>query len=128
MSALRWQQDHLLTNTKFYSIPKEVPGRVSLEDFIRFKWDSSLYPHTYDVVVESLDLSGPTNFRKIGKLSSTLELPHVKFASHAKIGVLPQDPRLPSFWSELVRGATYIIPNTNGQNGEFAMELHGVIV
>ena len=119
------QLDVLWSNPQWFTLPRHLPGRLRADDFVFFKWCGSLDPSKYTVVVESLDTAGPP-FRSIGRLSSKVELPHVMFDWHARIGVLPSDSSLPSFEAELIRGSTYMIPNTRGRNGVFQMERHGV--
>lgn len=110
----------------FYTLPKHLPGRMNTDDFVFFDFScSGIDCCDYTVVVESLDVSGPT-YRSIGKLQKAIELPHVKFGWSPKIGVIPNSEHLPAFEAEMVRGNTYAIPNTYGRNGRFQMVRHGV--
>lgn len=122
------QLDIIATGPDWFTIPREVPGRLTAVDFIFFRWDSaSLNPDDYTVVVEVLDTAGPP-YRGISKLMKSVELPHVHYDWHARLGVIPHSASLPAFEAELNRGSTYIIPDTKGKNGRFQMELHGMRV
>jgi hypothetical protein len=101
-------------------------GRLSGRDFITFNIPRHLPMHRYDVILESNDTAGP-QWRTIGKLRHKMGVPQVRFAEHARIAVVPDDPRLPRFTSELARGSEYIIPDTRGRNGTFEMTFTGVI-
>ena len=109
----------------FYILPKFLPGRLSALSFMHFKWPASLDPSRYTVVVQTLDTSGDSSYRGASKLHEDVEIPFVKYDWHAPIGVLPDTDALPSFVSTLRRGATYIIPDTKGQNGVFEMQRLG---
>lgn len=119
------QLDILLSQPEFYIIPKHLPGRLMTTDFMFFRWSCDFDVRRYCVVVESSDVSGDSVFRNIGPLQKTIELPHVRFGAYSRIGVIPDSEQLPSFEAELIRGSTYIIPDTHGKNGRFQMERHG---
>ena len=119
------QLDIIATHPDWFTLPRHLPGRLSAVDFVFFRWPEELDPSRYTVVVEVLDTAGPT-YRSIGKLCKAVELPHVQYDWHARIGVLPDTESLPSFEATMIRGSTYIIPRTRGQNGIFQMERHGV--
>jgi len=117
--------DILATNPDWFTIPRYVPGRLSAIDFVFFNW-----PHTFDfsrykVVVETLDVAGVT-YPGIGPLKQSVELPHIQYPWGGRLGVIPDDPSLPAFEAAMIRGSTYVIPNTNGKNGIFQMMRHGV--
>ena len=118
------QLDILATRSDWFILPRELPMRLNGEDFINFIWFDGIDPKRYTVVVESLDTAGPT-FRGISLLNARVELPLVQYGWDAKIGVLPDSDRLPSFQAKLVRGSTYLIPKTYGKNGVFEMSRFG---
>lgn len=124
MSADR-QFDILWTGPDWYTIPPDAPGRLNGDDFVYFRWDCNLNPCDYTIVIESLDTAGP-QFRSISILSKSVQLPLVQLGAHLRIGVIPSTLNLPSFEAELIRGSTYVIPNTKGKNGVFQMERHGM--
>lgn len=109
----------------FYILPKFLPGRLSALSFMHFKWPATLDPSRYEVVIQTLDNSSESSYRGVSKLNDDVEIPFVKLDWHAPIGVLPDSPLLPAFTSTLRRGATYIIPDTKGQNGVFEMQRLG---
>ncbi len=119
------QLDVLATRADWFDLPRHLPMRLNAEDFVFFKWPRNLDPSRYTVVVEVLDNAGPP-YRGISKLNESVELPHVQYGWHPRIGVVPDDSKLPAFEAELIRASTYIIPDTNGENGRFQMERHGV--
>ena len=118
------QLDMWLVNSQYFDIPKQAAGRLTGWDIAMFIWDEEIDPTRYTVVVEALDTAGPT-FRSIGKLAATLELPFVKFSPYGQIGVIPDTSDLPAFKGLLVRGATYYVPGTKGQNGIFRLREYG---
>jgi hypothetical protein len=109
----------------FYILPKFLPGRLGALSFIHFHWPASLDPSRYTVVVQTLDTSTDSSYRGVSKLTSDVELPFVQYDLHTPIGVIPDTPLLPAFSSNLRRGATYLIPDTQGQNGTFQMQRLG---
>lgn len=109
----------------FYILPKFLPGRLGALDFIHFHWPASLDPTRYTVVVQTLDNSSDSNYRSISKLNADVQLPFVQYDLHTPIGVIPDTHLLPAFSSDLRRGASYIIPDTKGQNGTFQMQRLG---
>lgn len=118
------QLDILATHPDWFTLPRYLPGRLNAEDFVFFTWPSHLDPTKYTVVVEVLDVAGPT-YRGIGKLKNNVELPHVQYDWHARIGVIPDSHDLPSFEAELNRGSTYMIPNVH-KPGRYQMVAHGM--
>ena len=118
------QLDILATRADWFTLPRNLPGRLNGDDFVHFQW-SGLNPANYQVIVEVLDNSGAT-YRSISPLKKSVELPHVQYGWHPRLGVVPNSPHLPTFEAELFRGSTYIIPNTGGKNGRFQMEQHGM--
>lgn len=118
------QLDIIATTPDTFTVPRFVPGRLTAQDFINFRWPSSMNPSRYTVVVEVLDTAGAP-YRGISKLMKSVELPHVKYGWHMRLGLVPDSDSLPVFEAELGRGSTYIIPETYGQNGRFQMERHG---
>jgi hypothetical protein len=109
------QLDQPFSNGKFYSLPKHLPGRVNVDDFVFFHYPASMNPDDFSVVVDTLDTSGPTHLRKIGPLRPNVELPFVHYDAYASIYVIPNnDPRKHTYYSRLSRGSTYYIPEING--------------
>lgn len=123
MSADR-QLDILATHPGWFTIPKQMPGRLTAIDFVYFIWPKNLDSSRYSVLVEVLDTAGPT-YRKISPLRESVELPHVQYDWHARLGVVPDTPYLPAFEAELSRGSTYRIPEVR-HNGRFQMEQLGM--
>lgn len=119
------QLDILATRADWFTLPRHLPMRLNGEDFVFFNWPSDLDFTRYTVAVEVLDTSGPP-YRGIGKLQKSVELPHVQYGWHPRIGVLPDDESLPAFEAEMIRGSTYEIPSTNGQNGRIQMSRFGM--
>lgn len=118
------QFDIQATPADWFSLPRYLPGRLNGQDFVNFIWFGNINPSRYTIVVESLDNAGP-RYRGISKLEKRVELPLVHFGWDAKIGVIPDDDSLPSFESKLVRGSTYVIPDTKFQNGVFELSRFG---
>ena len=111
----------------WFILPRNLPGRLNGDDFVYFIWDQNkeFNPNNYTVVVEVLDTSGAP-YRSISMVKRSVELPHVQYGWHPRIGVIPNHESLPIFEAELIRGSTYIIPSTGGQNGRYQMERHGM--
>nr|QBK86867.1 MAG: uncharacterized protein LCMAC103_02050 [Marseillevirus LCMAC103] len=118
------QLDHTLLNPEVFTLPKSTKGRFTEWDQVHFHWPASVDPRMYTVVAEALD--SEDRFRSIGTLATVLELPYVHFGPYATLSVLPQDARHPAFYAFLVRGGTYILPDTHGQTGQFEMAQHGI--
>jgi hypothetical protein len=109
------QLDTPLSNGKFFSLPKHLPGRVNVDDFVFFHYPSTINPNDYMVAVETLDTSGPTHIRTIGPLRSNVDLPHVHFDAYGSIYVIPaNDPTKHTYYARLSRGSTYTIPEIQG--------------
>lgn len=126
------QLDTPLSNGKFFSLVKHLPGRVNVDDFIFFKYPSCVNPADYMVAVDTLDTSDPSApIRTIGPLREGVELPHVHYDAYAAVYVLPREnPKLPTFYSRLNRGSTYIIPNVRSYHqsgGKYEMHRHGML-
>ena len=119
------QLDILATRPDWFTLPRHLPMRLNGEDFVYFRWPEQIDPTRYTVAVEVLDNAGPP-YRGIGPLKKSVELPHVKYAWHGRIGVIPDSESLPAFEAEMIRGSTYIIPNPKGYNGWIQMERHGM--
>lgn len=104
------QLDIPFSNANFFVIPKHMPGRVRVDDYIFFSYPPNMNPDDYMVVVQSLDTSNPSILRTIGPLRVNVELPHVMFDAYSSIFVMPKaDPKKPTFYSRLNRGSTYHI-------------------
>jgi len=120
------QLDILATGPDWFTLPRHLPMRLGGEDFVFFHWPHDLNPDRYTVVVEVLDTAGAP-FRGIGKLNQNVELPHVQYGWHSRIGVIPDDDSLPKFEAELIRGSTYEIPYTpKGSNRRYEMRRSGM--
>ena len=127
------QLDLPFSNGKFYSLPKHLPGRVNVDDFVFFDYPSCINPHDYMIAVETLDTSNPGSpLRTIGPLRGEAELPHVHFDAYASIYILPKDdPGKPTFYARLNRGSTYTIPDVSRVHqpgGKYEMRRHGMLV
>lgn len=120
------QLDILWTHPDWYTLPKNLPGRLMADDFVFFIWPESMDHRRYKVVVETLDISGDSSYRHIGPLLKEIELPHVMYDPHARIGVLPDTEALPAFEAELVRGSTYVLPAHQRGAEWVQMERHGI--
>jgi len=118
--------DILATRADWFTLPRYVPGRLSAIDFVFFNWPSTFDISKYTVVVETLDTAGVT-YPGIGALKQSVELPHIQYSWGGRIGVIPDSDKLPVFEAELIRGSTYVIPDTQGRNGIFQMMRHGVL-
>ncbi len=109
------QLDTPFSNGKFYGLPKHLPGRVNVDDFVFFSFPASVTPDDYYVVIETLDTSGPTHLRRIGPLRENVELPHVHYSAYASIFVIPKtDPTKHTYYARLSRGSSYRIPEIKG--------------
>jgi len=121
------QLDILATRPDWFTIPRNVPGRLNAEDFVFFDYDGAdIDISRYTVVVETLDVSSGSPFRSVSKLKETVEVPHVQLGQYAAILVIPDSMSLPAFGSTLIRGSTYKIPKTGGAPHWFQMIRHGV--
>ena len=118
------QLDILATRADWFTLPRYLPGRLTGEDFVFFNWPTGFPIDRYTIAVEVLDTAGPT-YRSIGKLQKSVELPHVQYGWHGRIGVLPDTLDLPMFEAENIRGSTYVIPDIRVP-GEFQMTRHGM--
>lgn len=126
------QLDVPLAGAKFGVLPKYLPARVNVDDFVFFSWPSNMNPNDYVVAVDTIDTSDPrSSVRTIGPLQSNVELPFVIFGAYAKIYVFPKnDMRKPTFYSRLNRGSTYHIQDVSGshQPGQkHQMTRHGML-
>lgn len=119
------QLDIPAANSGWFILPRELPMRLNGEDFVEFIWFGNINPENYTVVIEVLDTAGPP-FRGISLLKKRVEIPFVQYAWDAKIGVLPNDDRLPSFEGRFIRGSTYMIPDVGRSNGVFQMKRFGI--
>ncbi len=120
------QLDIMLDQENHAILDRSLPGVLTGIDFIHFRWGPEIDPSKYTVIVESLDTAGPT-FRSISKLNESVELPHVMFAWHPRLGVIPNSKNLPAFEGEMYRGSTYLLRSTHGKNGRFQLEHHGTM-
>ncbi len=118
------QFDILATRAHWFTIPRQMPGRLDGACFVHFIIPPHMDVNRYSVVVETLDTAGPT-YRKISPLKQSVELPHIQYGWTARIGVIPDSNILPSFEANMYRGSTYVIPYTH-KNGVYQMTQHGV--
>jgi hypothetical protein len=126
------QLDLPFSNGNFFSLPKFLPGRVNVDDFVFFNIPRTMHPLDYMVAVESLDTSNPHSpIRTIGPLRDAVELPHVQFDAYAAVFVLPKnDPTKPTFFARLNRGSTYDISDVSRAHrpgGKYEMRRHGML-
>lgn len=109
------QTDLPFANGKFYSLPKHLPGRVNVDDFVFFSFPDSMNPNDYMVAIDTLDTSQPTHIRTIGPLRTNVELPFVHLDAYASIYVIPAtDPTKHTYYARLSRGNSYKIPLIKG--------------
>lgn len=118
------QLDILATRAHWFTLPRQLPMRLDGTSFVHFIIPPHIDNKRYKVVIESLDTAGPT-FRSIGTLKQSMELPHIQYGWEPRLGVIPDDPSLPSFEAVMYRGSTYVIPYTT-VNGVYQMTQHGV--
>ena len=127
------QLDISRTGPNFFTLPKHLPGRVNVDDFVYFNLPPGMVASQFMVAIDSLDTAGPS-FKTIGKLSQSggsVELPHVHLPAYGNIYVMPaNNPALPTFWARLNRGSTYTIPDVR-RNHVFGMrhvmQRHGIL-
>lgn len=111
------QLDLPFANGKFYSLPKHLPGRVNVDDFVFFSFPESMNPKDYMVAIDTLDTSQHTHIRTIGELRANVELPFVHLDAYASIYVIPKyDSSKHTYYARLSRGSTYTIPNLQGKH------------
>lgn len=101
----RRQFDIPLTTQFHFSIPSDVKGRITQEDFVYFTYPEDVDPTRYSVVVDTF--SG--DHRQVAPLSEKVKLPHVHIPYEAFIMVLPDDPSLPKFIGTTIRGKRYTL-------------------
>lgn len=125
------QLDLPWSNSKFYTLPKHLPGRVNTDDFVYFNYPSWMNGNDYVVAITTLDTSaGP--LRTIGPLSQgNIEIPHIQLDPYGSIYVIPKNnPNLPRFYSRLNRASTYEIPDvskTHRPGVVHEMRRHGML-
>lgn len=127
-----WQLDLPYSNGKFYSLPKYLPGRVNVDDFVFFDFPSGMNPNEYMVAVDTLDTTNPMDTtRIIGPLERNVELPHVMYDAYGSIYVIPRrNKMLPSYFARLNRGSTYVIlevPRPSPPGTKYEMRRHGIL-
>jgi hypothetical protein len=125
------QLDLPFSNGHFYNLPKNVPGRLNVDDFVFFNIPRTVNPSDYTVVVTTLDTSQLPH-RTIGKLIKSVEIPHVHFGAHGQLLVIPTtNPHLPTYFARLNRGSTYDIPEVHPMKHKtgmkYEMTRHGVL-
>lgn len=106
------QYDIPLTTQYHYSIPSDVPGRTTSQDFVYFNYNGVIPdPHNYIVSFQSY--SG--EFLGVAPLSQTVKLPHVHISPDSMIMLLPNSLGLPRFIGTVQRGKTYEVTMNSGQ-------------
>lgn len=109
------QLDYPFANGKFFGLPKHLPGRVNVDDFVFFTFPESMNPNDYMVAIDTLDTSQDTHIRTIGPLRANVEIPFVHLDAYASIYVIPAtDPTKHTFFARLSRGSSYQIPAIKG--------------
>jgi hypothetical protein len=110
------QFDIPLTTQYYFITPTDVPGRITTDDFLFFtSTDSSIKFSDYDVLVESFN----GKFKKLGQLSTKVQLPHVHFLNDALLLVLPKNSVAePKFIGTIQRGKQYVL-SFNKSEGDF---------
>jgi hypothetical protein len=125
------QLDIPLAGGQFANIPKNVAGRVNVDDFVFFHWPPAMNARDYTVVLETNDTSGPNHYRTVGLLQTNVELPFVQFDAYGRILVIPtHNANLPRFFARLNRGSTYVIPDVSASHRpgyQHAMARHGIL-
>ncbi len=113
--------------SEFLSMPKFIPGRLTGEDFLEFKWCHQMEPYLdhYTVAIEVLSTSGAAYY-SISKLRQYVEVPPVHLGWPVRMGVLPDTNMLPSFEGDLVKGSLYIFPETTN-NGIYQLAREGML-
>jgi hypothetical protein len=97
----------------FAGIPIDVPGRLTVNDFIYFAWDSDeleFQPLDYDVVIESdsgefISITSPPIGE--GHITRAVQLPQLAYTNGTLIGVIPKLKNGPRYFATLQRGKTY---------------------
>jgi hypothetical protein len=111
----------------FFELPRQLPGRINVDDFIFFTIPDDVDQKKYTVVVNTMDTAG-TPYRSIGVLDKMVTLPFVHYNDDANVGVIPTyDGSLPAFWARLSRGSTYQIPSVRKRSGTYPMSRLGVL-
>lgn len=125
------QLDLPFSNGHFYNLPKNVPGRLNVDDFVFFNIPKGVNSHDYSVVVTTLDTSQLPH-RTIGPLMTNVELPHVHFGAQGSIYLIPKTKaHLPTYYARLNRGSTYDIPTIDFSKHKTGMKYemvrHGIL-
>jgi hypothetical protein len=109
------QTDLPFAGGKFYGLPKHLPGRVNVDDFVFFSFPDDMNPDDYMVAIDTLDTSQPTHIRTIGSLRANVEIPFVHLDAYASIYVIPKtNPSKHTYYARLSRGSSYRIPSIKG--------------
>lgn len=127
-----WQLDMPFSNGRFYSLPKYLPGRVNVDDFVFFEYPSTMNASDYVVAITSADTTNPQHpVKTIGPFQHSVELPHVMLDAYATIFVIPKhNMNLPTYYSRLNRGSTYTIkeaPRRVPPGTKYEMHRHGML-
>lgn len=99
------QFDIPLSTQFHFSIPTDVKGRLTQEDYVFFNYPNDVDPTRYTVVIDTFG-GDP---RQVGRLSEKVRLPHVHIPYDAFIMVLPDDISLPKFIGTAIRGRRYTL-------------------
>ena len=112
------QFDIPLTTQYHFITPTDVPGRITTEDFLFFENNPRVNFFDYDVVVESYN----GKFKRLGRLNSSVQLPHTHFLNDALIVVVPRtDATKPRFVGTVQRGKVYLF-GFNEVNGIYLLK------
>ena len=113
----------------FWTIPKDK--RITAYDFLFFNWCSNTNPDFYDIIIQTLDTTLCDQWRNLGTLRESVELPPIVFDVRGIVGVVPKsDESLPRFTNTFSRGNTYTIKSPSpcaDTGGIFTMQRHGII-
>ena len=101
------------------TLPTNVHGRLTRDDYITFNYDSTFPYKDYDVCVQTF--SG--DIRKFSPLMPSVQLPGVQFVNDSLLLVLPVSNRsAPRFAGVVQRGHNYNITREKFVNGFYILK------
>lgn len=116
MYKVQRQYDIPLTNMFFATLPADVPGRTTRDEYVYF--DYTFDASQYDVVAESYG----GQFLKFAPLSQAVKLPHVQYGRESLLMVIPiNNPLLPTYVGTIQRGKRYVLAPGLMKNGYYLM-------
>lgn len=119
MSIVDRQYDPPLLDQFNRTLPKNVKGRLTRDDFITFNYDTSFPFQKYDVCVQTFN----GEIRKFSPLLPSVQLPGVQFVNDSLLLVLPKhDRQAPRFAGIIQRGQNYNISQEQHVNGFFILK------